>query len=205
MLYISLKKIYKFCIWLLCFSRKVFIKYTNFILPNLKPLLIHRIKLIEKKPTCLQKTFITGLGEVEIGGNCSLGFRLGGYHRGGCIELQARTKDSKIKIGNNVATNNNIMFCAANYIEIGDDTLIGQYVTIMDHEAHGIAPDKRREVGEIGQVIVGKNVWIGNNVSILKNSEIGDNSIIATGAVVSGKFPSNVIIGGVPAKIIKSL
>jgi acetyltransferase-like isoleucine patch superfamily enzyme len=97
------------------------------------------------------------------------------------------------------------MLFAANYIEIGDDTLIGQYVTIMDHEAHGIAPDKRRKLGEIGKVIIGKNVWLGNNVVILKNSEIGDNTIVATGAVVSGKFPANVIIGGIPAKIIKSL
>jgi len=130
---------------------------------------------------------------------------MGGFHKGGSIELQARYKNSKIKIGNNIATNNNIMICAANYIEIGDNTLIGQYVTIMDHEAHGIAPDKRRQLGEIGKVIIGKNVWLGNNVTMLKNSEIGDNTIVAAGAVVSGKFPANVIIGGVPAKIIKTL
>jgi acetyltransferase-like isoleucine patch superfamily enzyme len=119
--------------------------------------------------------------------------------------LQARYENSKIKIGNNIATNNNIMLCAANYIEIGDNTLIGQYVTIIDHEAHGIDPDKRRQLGDVGRVIIGKNVWLGNNVTILKNSDIGDNTIVATGAVVSGKFPANVIIGGVPAKIIKTI
>lgn len=97
------------------------------------------------------------------------------------------------------------MLCSANYIEIGDDTLIGQYIMIMDHEAHGIDPNKRRELGEIGKVIIGKNTWLGNNVVILKNTEIGDNTIVATGAVVSGKFPANVIIGGVSAKIIKSI
>jgi acetyltransferase-like isoleucine patch superfamily enzyme len=97
------------------------------------------------------------------------------------------------------------MLCAANYIEIGDYSLIGQNVTIMDFEAHGVDPHKRRSIGEIGHVIIGKNTWIGNNVMILKNSEIGDNTIIATGSVVSGKFPENVIIGGVPAKIIKSI
>jgi Serine acetyltransferase len=40
---------------------------------------------------------------------------------------------------------------------------------------------------------------------ILKNTKIGDNSIVAAGAVVSGNFPDNVIIGGVPAKIMKYL
>ena len=97
------------------------------------------------------------------------------------------------------------MLCSANYIIIGDNTLIGQSVTILDHEAHGVAPDKRRQLGEIGKVIIGKNVWLGNNVIILKNSEIGDNTIVAAGAVVLGKFHANVIIGGVPAKIIKNL
>lgn len=75
----------------------------------------------------------------------------------------------------------------------------------MDHEAHGVHPTERRKLGEIGKVIIGKNCWLGNNVTILKNSEIGENTIVATGAVVAGKFPANVIIGGVPAKIIKTL
>ncbi|UBB91028.1 hypothetical protein J4771_06535 [Candidatus Kaistella beijingensis] len=75
----------------------------------------------------------------------------------------------------------------------------------MDFEAHGIAPDRRNQIGDIGKVIIGENVWIGNNVTILKNTEIGNNSIVAAGAVVGGVFPENVIIGGVPAKIIKNL
>jgi acetyltransferase-like isoleucine patch superfamily enzyme len=143
---------------------------------------------------------------VKIGKKCAFGYKLGGFHRGGSIEIQARYKNSVIKLGDNIATNNNIFICAANYIEIGNETLIGQYVMIIDHEAHGVDPCKRRgKIGEIGKVIVGKNVWIGSNVTILKNSEIGDNSIVAAGAVVSGKFPENVIIGGVPAKIIKRI
>lgn len=121
------------------------------------------------------------------------------------MTFQPRYKSSKIVIGSNVSTNNKIFICAANYIDIGDDTLIGQYVTVMDHEAHGIEPEKRRLLGPIGTIRIEKNVWIGNNVTILKNSEIGENSIIAAGTVVSRKFPKNVIIGGVPAKIIKEI
>jgi len=169
------------------------------------PLLLKKIKLAGSQPVCNQKTMITGCGIVEIGNQCTFGYKPGGFHRHGCIEFQPRTHDSIIKIGNNINTNNNIFVCSSNYIEIGDNTLIGQYVTIMDFEAHGIAPDKRRQLGEIGKIIIGRNVWLGNNVTILKNSEIGDNTIVAAGAVVSGKFPTNVIIGGVPAKVIKSL
>ena len=92
-----------------------------------------------------------------------------------------------------------------NLISIGSDTLIGENVTIMDHDAHGVSPKQRRTPWVIGKVSVGKNVWIRNNVTILKNSGIGDNTIVASGAIVSGKFPADVIIGGVPAKIIRQL
>jgi len=197
-----LKNIYRLYIlhgWINFYSKRFF----NFILSNKVNLLIHRI-ILSDFSSFNQIILCEGAGKVEIGKGCSFGYKLGGFHKGGSIELQARYKKNKIKICNNIATNNNILLCAANYIEVGNDTLIGQYVTIMNHEAHGIHSQKRREVGEIGKVIIGKNVWIGNNVTILKNSEIGDNTIVATSVVVSGKFPPNVVIGGVPAKIIKS-
>lgn len=181
-----------------------FSRISRFIIPNLYAIAKKRV-VYDKIPNCNQKTLITGSGKVLIGDDCMFGYKPGGFHKGGCIEFQPRTQNAMIKLGKNVSTNNNLFFCASNYIEIGDDTLIGQYVTIMDFEAHGIEPTKRRKNGPIGKVIIGKNVWIGNNVTILKNSEVGENSIVATGAVVSGKFPSNVIIGGVPAKVIKTI
>lgn len=176
-----------------------------FTLPNIFKILKGQIVFKGAYPDCQQLTRITGIGHVEIGNKCFFGYKPGGFHRAGAIEIQPRYKDATIRIGNKVATNNNVFICAANYIEIGDDTLIGQYVTITDYEAHGIHPLERRELGEIGSIVIGKNVWIGNNVMILKNSSIGDNSIVAAGAVVTGKFPSNSIIGGVPAKFIKGL
>lgn len=179
-------------------------KFLYFIYPNIINILRKRI-ICKTIPAFQQITLCKGKGIVQIGINCSFGYKLGGFNRGGSIELQARYKNSKVKIGNNISTNNNIFICSANYIEIGNDTLIGQNVVIMDHEAHGIDPFKRNQLGEIGSVVIGKNVWIGNNVTILKNSKIGENTIVATGAVVVGSFPPNVIIGGVPAKIIKSI
>jgi acetyltransferase-like isoleucine patch superfamily enzyme len=175
-----------------------------FFIPNFKS--IYKKKIIYQNIISVNQLLICeGEGIVSIGKKCFFGYKMGGFNKKGCIELQARYKTAKIIIGNNVSTNNNIFFCAANYIEIGDHTLIGQYVTIMDHEAHGVEPHRRNKLGEIGKVIIGNNVWIGNNVVLLKNTEIGENTIVATGAVVTGKFPSNVIIGGVPAKIIKTI
>jgi acetyltransferase-like isoleucine patch superfamily enzyme len=163
------------------------------------------ITIVINIPSCQQRTYITGKGKIQIGYKCQFGYKMGGFYRKGCIELQARYENSFIKIGNRISTNNNLFICAANYIEIGNDVLIGQGVCFMDHEAHGIAPENRKTIGDVGKIIIGNNVWIGNNVTILKNTEIGENSIVAAHAVVNGKFPNNVIIGGVPAKIIKEI
>ncbi len=52
-------------------------------------------------------------------------------------------------------------------------------------------------------VIIGRNVWIGSNAIITPGVNIGDNSVIAAGAVVTRDVPMNVVVAGVPAKIIK--
>lgn len=150
-------------------------------------------------------TIFNGEGKIIIGKMCTFGYKLGGFNKYGVVEIQARSKSSKILIGSNVSTNNNVFICAENLIEIGDNTLIGQNVSIFDHDAHNIIPNKRKTIGDIGKVVIEKNVWIGNNVVIMKNSHIGENSIVATGAVVNRNFPPNSIIGGVPAKFIKSI
>ncbi len=182
-----------------------YIKYIkNFYIPNFRNIFHHKISL-NGHCNFNQTTLFQGLGNVKIGHNCNFGYWLGGFFRYGTIEIQARYRESIILLGNNIFTNNNVFILAANYIEVGNETLIGQNVVIMDHEAHGINPSKRGTIGQIGEVIIGKNVWIGNNVTILKNSFIGANSIVATGAVVTGYFPENVIIGGVPAKVIKNI
>ena|SRR5690606_28418965 len=176
----------------------------NFIIPNLSPIIQKRVKYA-KRIRCAQRMYITGTGEVIIGEATRFGYKLGGYFKRGYGELQTRTDTAKIKIGKHVNSNNNIFICSCGNISIGDNCLIGQHVIIMDFEAHGIQPDSRDKVGYIGSVDIRDNVWIGNNVTILKDSVIGANSIVATGAVVSGKFPDNVVIGGVPARIVKQI
>lgn len=53
-------------------------------------------------------------------------------------------------------------------------------------------------------VIIEDDVWIGANVTILKGVTIGRGSVVAAGAVVVKSCPPYSIIGGVPAKVIKS-
>jgi len=54
-----------------------------------------------------------------------------------------------------------------------------------------------------GDVILEDNVWVGSNSTIVGSVKIGKNSVVAAGAVVTKDVPSNCVVAGVPAKIIK--
>ncbi|MGJ7546066.1 acyltransferase [Variovorax sp. LT1R16] len=59
--------------------------------------------------------------------------------------------------------------------------------------------------GYSSPIKVGDGCWIGLGATILGGATIGDRSIVAAGAVVKGTFPAEVIIAGVPARIISSI
>ena len=100
---------------------------------------------------------------------------------------------------------------ACNKIAIGNGFLSGRYVYIGDnshgelsHECANIPPGSRELISK-GNIIIGDNVWVGDKATILSGVQLGNNVIVAANAVVNKSFPSNCLIGGVPAKIIKHL
>lgn len=72
-----------------------------------------------------------------------------------------------------------------------------------NHNYKGLQLIRLQGVSSSGGVKIGNNCWIGAKATILDGTRIGNGCIVAAGAVVRGSFPDNVIIGGVPAKIIK--
>lgn len=87
-----------------------------------------------------------------------------------------------------------------NKIYFGDNTIFAPGIKIIS--ANHDKKDFSKHNKTIGPIIIGKNCWIGANAVILPGVQLGDNVIVGAGAVVSKSFPSNVVIGGVPAKII---
>ena len=108
-----------------------------------------------------------------------------------------------ISIGKNVFINSGCRFQDHGGIQIGDGALIGHNVVLATLN-HDIDPKKRSDMHP-EPISIGKNVWIGSNATILPGVTIGNGAIIAAGAVVTKNIPSNVIAGGVPAKIIKRI
>lgn len=117
----------------------------------------------------------------------------------------------KITIGNNVSLNSDCHIGAINEIIIEDGVLIASKVFITDHyhgeitsEAVKIPPFKRKLYSR-GSVKIEKNVWIGEGVVILPNVIIGENSIIGANSVITKDIPKNSVVGGNPAKLIRTL
>ncbi len=52
-------------------------------------------------------------------------------------------------------------------------------------------------------VRIGSGSWLGANVVILPGTVLGSNTVVAAGAVVRGEFPDHVVLGGVPAKVLR--
>jgi|LauGreDrversion4_2_1035121.scaffolds.fasta_scaffold67887_2 acetyltransferase-like isoleucine patch superfamily enzyme len=61
-----------------------------------------------------------------------------------------------------------------------------------------------REKYTVADVKIGKNCWIGNSVTILAGVQLGDNVTVGANSVVTKSFPSNCVIAGCPAKVIRT-
>ncbi|PBJ09322.1 DapH/DapD/GlmU-related protein [Flavobacterium sp. ACN6] len=108
-----------------------------------------------------------------------------------------------ISIGKNVFVNFDCTFLALGGITIEDEVLIGPKVSLIT-ESHPLNPKERK--GLIGKpILIKKNAWIGANATILPGVTIGENAVVAAGAVVSKNVPDNTVVGGVPAKFLKTI
>lgn len=86
-----------------------------------------------------------------------------------------------------------------NGIFIGENTIFAPGVKIIsaNHDKNDFG---KQEKGN--PITIGKNCWLAANCVVLPEVELGDNVVVGAGAVVTKSFPDNVIIAGVPAKII---
>lgn len=113
-------------------------------------------------------------------------------------------KGDKIKIGTGCRINEDV------YIEsvvIGNDVLLAPNVCILSrmHEFKNInIPIALQGYRQEKKVTIGNDVWIGRNAIILPGVKIGDGAIVGAGAVVTKDVDKYSIVGGSPAKLIKT-
>ncbi|WP_219222754.1 sugar O-acetyltransferase [Pedobacter antarcticus] len=108
-----------------------------------------------------------------------------------------------ISLGKNVFINHACSFLDMGGITIEDNVLIGPKVNLIT-ENHPLDPGDRRTL-ITRPITIRRNAWIGAGAIILPGVTIGENSVVAAGAVVSRNVPANTVVGGIPAKFIKSI
>jgi len=200
--------------YLFFFLFRKFISFLRFIIK----FKVFKLGFIGKRSTILAPHLIKFDKNLMIADDCYIdALSKEGIIFGSNVSIQKRTViecsgslkhlGKGLKVGNNVGIGSNSFLGCAGGIEIGDDTIIGNFVSFHS-ENHNFdrsdIPIRLQGVNHKG-IKIGKNCWIGAKVTILDGTVLGDGCIVAAGAVLNGKvYPKNSIIGGVPAKVIKS-
>lgn len=114
--------------------------------------------------------------------------------------------DPKIIIEKNVIIGSFFVTYVTDKLKIGSETILAHNVTILT-ENHGMNTESEKPYHAqpliSKEVEIGKNCWIGCNVTICPGVHLGNNVIVGANSLVNKSFPDNVMIAGVPAKIIK--
>lgn len=110
-----------------------------------------------------------------------------------------------MKIGKNSSFGDYTLFGAAGGLSIGENVISGPFVRFHAENHNFDRTDIFiREQGINWQGIeIGNDCWIGAGSVFLDGSAVGDGCVVAANSVVTKKFPNNVVIAGVPAKIIR--
>ena len=133
--------------------------------------------------------------DTQILGDCNMELiSVGNYTYGG---IRALTFDSRtsLNIGSfcSIAPNVTFLLSADHYTN---------YISTFPFK-NKITKTTEYEALSKGNIIVDDDVWIGYGATIMSGVHIGQGAVIAAGAVVTKDVPPYVIVGGVPAKVIK--
>ncbi|CAM3210676.1 sugar O-acetyltransferase [Lactiplantibacillus plajomi] len=131
---------------------------------------------------------------------------LGSY--GANLSVQSRfncDNGRNIHVGDDFLSNYNLTILDIAPVTIGNHVMIGPNVDIYTVNHPLTAAGRRNYQAKGLPVKIGNDVWIGGKVTITPGVTIGNNVVIAAGAVVTKDVPDNVLVGGVPAKVIKPL
>lgn len=142
------------------------------------------------------------LGPLELHGTRAIRMGRGAMiYPGVYLETQGR---GEIVLGNDVVLSRGVHIVAFERITLGDGCMVGEYASLRDAN-HVLDDHSIRHSGHVSAAIdIGRNVWIGRGACVLKGAHIGDHSVVAANAVLTHAIADHQIVGGVPARMIRS-
>lgn len=143
------------------------------------------------------------VGSLYVGKNAKLCVGAFDVYAGCRINVNT---SAKLVLGSGYMNHDCVIDCFDS-ISIGHHVVISERVVLRDSDNHvindagGGLPDKTKVTGPI---VIENHVWIGMNVTVLKGVTIGEGAIVAAGSVVNKDVPPHCLVGGVPARVIKT-
>jgi acetyltransferase-like isoleucine patch superfamily enzyme len=117
-------------------------------------------------------------------------------------------KGGDLELGDRVNLSSNCQVFSSNKLRIGEGTMIGAFSYLLsggEYDRESEVPYADQSGMETkGPLLIGANCWLGARVTVLDAACVGDDSVLAAGAVVTRSFPENSLLGGVPARSLKS-
>ena len=110
-----------------------------------------------------------------------------------------------VTVGAGCFLNSPLFIDAAGPVSIGDNVSLGHHVVIITSD-HALGPSWfRAGTLQVAPVTIGNGAWIAAGVTLLPGVTIGPGAVVAAGAVVTRDVPPDTLVGGIPAKLIKTL
>lgn len=116
----------------------------------------------------------------------------------------------RLIVGDNVDIGWQTTIAVGSRVVIGNNVRIAGRAFLAGYPGHPLDA-KDRAAGlpdtddQIGEIILGEDVWLGTGVTVLGGAQIGAGTIVAAGSVVTRSLPPNVLAAGVPAKVVRPL
>jgi len=110
----------------------------------------------------------------------------------------------EIRVGRQVFVNQNCTFYDLGGLDIRDDVMIGPNVSIIT-AGHPLEPSQRRAATIGKPIVIEKGVWIAAGAIIIGGVTVGEHSVVAAGSVVTKDVPAKCLVGGNPARVIRSI
>lgn len=115
------------------------------------------------------------------------------------------TYGKNTRLGDHVYLNFSCVIVDNNEVEVGHYVMVGPAVQIYT-AAHPVEVETRNRGLETAKPVrIGDNVWIGGGAILLPGVAIGANSVVGAGAVVTRDVPSDVVVAGNPARVIREI
>jgi len=114
-------------------------------------------------------------------------------------------RGATFRVGDRTKIMHHVVIGAAQSVTLGPDTQIAESSSVRDQD-HDLAPGVVMSMAPVrtSPVVIGADVWIARGVAVLRGVTIADHAVVAANSVVRSDVPAHAIVGGAPARLLRS-